>query len=218
MAGSRILLIIVAVTVVTASLASTAYAVCSTCAGVQDWSASATSFLEGNPINDTPSGLSNPQRIRQMNSDFNSNLLKDNTGKSTDSQNNPIAPPTVNMPTVNTPMLNASALNISLKDINAVPNPVKSGSPVMITTDFGNNSSKSQSIPETNITAYAIITNSAGAEEGKVDLEHSSGGEYAGIWNANADAGNYKATIVASASGASKTFNDVLQIDVSKAA
>jgi hypothetical protein len=207
MAGSRILLIIVAVTVVTASLASTAYAVCSTCGGVQDWSASATSFLEGKPINDTPTGLSNPQRIRQMNSDFNSNLLKDNTAKSANSQNNLVTPPTVNTPTV----------NISLKDINAMPNPVNSGSPVMITTSFGNNSSNSQSIPETNMTAYAIITNSAGVEEGKVNLERTSGEEYAGIWNANAEAGVYKATIVASASGASKTFNDVLQIDVSKA-
>jgi hypothetical protein len=109
-------------------------------------------------------------------------------------------------------------LNISLKDINARPNPANSGSPVMITASFGDNSSNSQSIPETNMTAYATIKNSAGVEVGKVNLERTSGEEYAGIWNANLTAGVYKATIVASASGVSKTFNDALQIDVSKAA
>ncbi len=36
--------------------------------------------------------------------------------------------------------------------------------------------------------------------------------------NTNVTAGVYKATIVASAYGASKTFDDVLQIEVSKAA
>jgi len=99
-----------------------------------------------------------------------------------------------------------------------MPNPANSGSPVMITASFGDNSSNSQSIPETNMTAYATIKNSAGVEVGKVNLERTSGEEYAGIWNANLTAGVYKATIVASASGVSKTFNDALQIDVSKAA
>ena len=76
MARSGILLITVALMVVTASLASTAYAICSTCGGDQDWSASANNFLEGKPINDTPSSLSNPQQNRLRNLDFNSNLLK----------------------------------------------------------------------------------------------------------------------------------------------
>ena len=88
----------------------------------------------------------------------------------------------------------------------------------MITTIFGNNSSNSQGIPVTNMTVYATIKNSAGVEVGKVNLERTSGEEYAGIWNANRTAGVYKATIVASAPGLSKSFNDALQIDVSKAA
>jgi hypothetical protein len=138
-----------------------------------------------------------------MNSDFDSKLLKGNTGNPANSLNN---------------LATTSTLNISLKDINAMPNPVNSGSPVMITASFGNNSSNSQSILETNMTVYATIKNSAGVEVGKLNLERTSGGEYAGIWNANPVAGVYKATIVASALGASKTFNDELQIDVSKAA
>jgi hypothetical protein len=206
MTRSRILLITVALIVVTASLASTAYAICTTCGGEQDWDKSVNSFLEGKPIDDTPSSLSNPQRNRLMNSDFNSKLLKEDTGKSANSPNNPVATSTLN-----------TSINISLKDINAMPNPVNPGSPVMITTSFGNNSSNSQGIPVTNMTVYATIKDSAGVEVGKVNLEHTSGDSFAGIWSSNLTAGAYKATIVASALGVSKTFNDALQIDVSKA-
>jgi hypothetical protein len=194
------ILITVALMVVMASLASTAYAVCSTCCGEQDWAASANNFLEGKPIDDTPSSLSNPQQARLKNSEFNSNLLKEDTGKSANSPNN---------------LAVISTLNVSLKDINAMPNPVNSGSPVMITIIFENNSSDSQSIPETNMTAYATIRNSASVEVGEVNLERTSGEEYAGIWNANTTAGLYNVTIVASASGLSKTFDDALQIEVS---
>jgi hypothetical protein len=201
MTRSGILLITAALMVVTASLASTAYAICSTCGGGdQYWAASANNFIEGKPINDTPSSLSNPQQNRLRNSDFNSGLLKGASGNPVNSPNNLDA---------------TSTFNISLKDINAVPNPVNLGSPVMITISFGNNSSNSQSIPETNMTAYATVKNSAGLEVGKVNLERTSGEEYAGIWNADVTAGAYRATIVASVLGASKTFNDALQIEVS---
>ncbi|MGD0951035.1 MAG: hypothetical protein ABR985_01340 [Methanotrichaceae archaeon] len=203
MTKSVILMVLVSIMVIGASLSFNAFAICKTCGGDQDWSASANNFLEGKPINDTPSSLSNPQQNRLRNLDFNSNLLKDNTSKPTNSPNNLAA---------------TSTINISLMNINAMPNPANSGSPVMITASFGDNSSNSQSIPETNMTAYATIKNSAGVEVGKVNLERTSGEEYAGIWNANLTAGVYKATIVASASGVSKTFNDALQIDVSKAA
>ena len=111
---------------------------------------------------------------------------------------------------------NKPTFNISLKDINAIPNPANSGSPVMIITSFGNNSSDSQSIPETNITAYATIRNSAGVDVGKVNLDRTSGEEYAGIWDANVASGTYKATIDASGSGGSKTFNDALRIVVNR--
>ncbi|VVB62670.1 Uncharacterised protein [uncultured archaeon] len=203
MTKSVILMVLVSIMVIESSLSFNAFAICKTCGAQEDWSASANNFLEGKPINDTPSSLSNPQRNRLMNSDFNSSLLKENTVNPANSPNNLAA---------------TSTLNISLKDINAMPNPANSGSPVMITTSFGNNSSNSQTIPETNMTAYAIIKNSAGVEVGRVNLERTSGEEYAGIWNANQTEGAYKATIVASAPGVSKTFNDALQIDVSKAA
>jgi hypothetical protein len=201
MTRSLILLVTVALMLFTASLASTAYAICTTCGGEENWAASANNFLEGKPINDTPSSLSNPQQNRLRNSDFNSSLIKESTSKPANVPNNIAA---------------TSTLNVSLKDINATPNPVNSGNPVMITASFGNNSSNSQSIPGTNMTVYATIRNTAGIEVGRVNMERTSGAEYAGIWNANPTAaGVYKATIVATASGASKTFTDALQIEVS---
>ena len=204
MKKSIILLVLVSIMVIQASLSLNAFgAPCVNCGGEQDWASSASNFLEGKPINDAPPSLSNPQRYRQTNSDFNSSLLKEGTGNLTSNPNNLGA---------------TSTLNISLKDINAMPNPVNSGKPVMITTLFGNNSSNSLGNPVTNMTVHATIKNSAGVEVGKVNLERTSGEEYAGIWNANPTAGVYKATIVASAPGLSKSFNDALQIDVSKAA
>ena len=203
MTRSVILLVLASVMLIGASLSFNAYAICTTCGPDQDWSASANNFIEGKPINDEPPSLTPAQAYRLRNTEFNSSLLNEGSGKTKNSPSNLSVTPT---------------LDINLKDARAIPNPVNSGSPVMITTSFGNNSSNSQSIPETNMTAYATIRNSAGVEVGKVNLERTSGEEYAGIWNANLTAGAYKATIVASASGASKTFNDGLQIDVSKAA
>jgi hypothetical protein len=209
------ILLILAV-VISSSLAPVAFAVCENC-GVapadQDWASSAANFMEGKPIDDTPSDLSNAQQYRLRNTEFNSSLLGGSSGQGSNQASNPAvsnAPAsTAAVTPMNTP---TSSLNISLKDISAMPNPANTGSPVMITAAFGNNSSNSQSFPETNITAYATIKNAAGVEVGKVNLEHTSGEEYAGIWNADVAAGTYKATIDASGSGGSKTFNDALQI------
>ena len=115
--------------------------------------------------------------------------------------------------------------DMGLNDIRAMPNPANFGDPVKITAVFGNNSSSSQitatpndlsaSTELTNMAVYANIKNSAGIEIGRVNLQRISGNEYAGIWNANVASGTYKATIDASGSGGSKTFNDdALQIVV----
>ena len=112
-------------------------------------------------------------------------------------------------------------LNIVLNDIRAMPNPANFSAPVMITAVFGNNSSinatpnnLSTSTDLTNMAVYADIKNSAGTEIGRVNMQRTSGSEYAGIWNANVASGTYMATIDASGSGGSKTFNDALQIVV----
>jgi hypothetical protein len=209
MKRSGFLLVAIALIVTMSSLASTAYAVCSECGGVQDWAASANNFLEGKPINDTPSSLSPPQQKRLRNADFNSNLLKEDTGNASNSPSSHAQALKLNA--------QAPTLNISLKDARAVPNPVNSGSPAMIIADFGNNGSNPLS-EATEYNVSAIIKNTYDADVGKLNLERASGEEYAGMWITNVTAGVYKATIVASAFGASKTFNDSLQINVSKAA
>jgi hypothetical protein len=199
MKKSGIVLVAISLIVGMASLAASGSAeVCTTCGGEGDWGASASAFLEGKPINDTPSSLSNPQQARLKN-DLNSNLLKEDTIDASNAR------------------ADASILNISLIDARAVPNPVNSGSPVMITAIFSNSSSNSPG----NAALYnvsAIIKNPENIDVDKTDLIHSAGGEYAGIWLADVPAGVYEATIVASANGASKTFNDTLRIEVSKAA
>lgn len=45
-------------------------------------------------------------------------------------------------------------------------------------------------------------------------MQQVSGDEYAGTWKADVASGIYRVTIVASASGASKTFRDVLEIEI----
>ncbi|MCJ7445552.1 MAG: hypothetical protein MUO26_13700 [Methanotrichaceae archaeon] len=191
------------------NLASIAFAQCPSCGGVEDWTASATSFLEGKPINDTQPSLNPPQLARLSNTEFNSSLLQKNTIQASNGKSNLAATP---------------APNISLKNIYALPNPVNSGSPILLNVIFGNNSlntlinTTANNLSVGTMTVYAIIRNSAGTDVSKVNLEPISGEGYAGIWNANVTAGIYNATVAASAFGTSKTFDDALQIEVSKTA
>jgi thiosulfate/3-mercaptopyruvate sulfurtransferase len=60
----------------------------------------------------------------------------------------------------------------------------------------------------------AVIRNSEGSKVARVSMQPVSGDEYAGIWNASVSPGIYKANIIASVSGASKTFKDVLEIAI----
>jgi len=212
--------------VITSSLSPIAFAACSHCGDAtdQDWSASAASFIEGKPINETPSSLSNPQQWRLRNAEFNSSLLGESSGQTSNQASNPAVSNTAASNAAVTPIhTTAPMLNIVLNNVRAMPNPANFSDPVMITAVFGNNSSSSQinATPNdlstsTDLTMiYAYITNSTGVEVGRVNLRQSIGNEYAGIWTANVAPGAYKATIYAFGSGASKTFNDALQIEVS---
>jgi len=60
----------------------------------------------------------------------------------------------------------------------------------------------------------AIIYAPDGSEAARSNLLHSSGGEYAGIWNADVAPGIYKVSLVATASSNAETFADVLEIEV----
>ena len=224
MTKSGILLILTFV--VSSSLAPAAFAACSHCGGDpadQDWASSAASFIEGKPINDTPSSLSNPQQWRLRNAEFNSSLLSESSGQTSNQASNPAVSNTATSNAAVTPTHTTTPkLNIVLNDIRAMPNPANFSDPVKITAVFGNYSSinatpndLSTSTDSTNMAVYANINNSAGTEIGRVNLRRTSGSEYAGIWTINVAPGAYKATIDASGSGGSKTFNDALQIEVS---
>ncbi len=200
--------VFVALTMVMMSLAFTASAQCTTCGTQEDWDATATSFLEGKSVNDTPP-LWGPKAERLTNSQFES--------KANASENNS----TQEMAESSTEMATAG---IDLKSIKAEPSSVKSGDPVMITAVFTENGSGSASNQalldytssdnEASLTAAAIIRDSSGAEVGKVNLMPSSGDTYYGVWDANVTEGFYKATIAASSLQASNTFDDALQIEV----
>ena len=60
----------------------------------------------------------------------------------------------------------------------------------------------------------AIIYAPDGSEAARSNLLHSSGGKYAGIWNADVAPGIYKVSLVATASSNAETFADVLEIEV----
>jgi thiosulfate/3-mercaptopyruvate sulfurtransferase len=60
----------------------------------------------------------------------------------------------------------------------------------------------------------ATIRDSEGKVAGKVNMKRVSDDLYAGIWNANVGAGIYKTTVTASADGATKTFLNVLEIEI----
>ena len=224
MTKSEILLILTVM--VASSLAPIAFAACSHCgdAADQDWASSAASFIEGKPINDTTSSLSTAQQYRLRNTEFNSSLLSESSGQGSNEVSNPVVSNTAaNNAAVTPTHTTTPMLNIVLNNVRAMPNPANFSDPVMITAVFGNNSSSSQinATPNdlstsTDLTMiYAYITNSTGVEVGRVNLRQSIGNEYAGIWTANVAPGAYKATIYAFGSGASKTFNDALQIEVS---
>ena len=60
----------------------------------------------------------------------------------------------------------------------------------------------------------AIINSPDGSEAARTSLLRTSGYKYMGIWTANVAPGVYKVSILATASGGSETFADVLEIDV----
>jgi predicted MarR family transcription regulator len=69
-------------------------------------------------------------------------------------------------------------------------------------------------MPDSGFSVVAMIQSPSGANVARVIMKRVSGDEFAGIWNANVAAGKYNVNIVASAGEISKTFPDVLGIEV----
>jgi thiosulfate/3-mercaptopyruvate sulfurtransferase len=165
---------------------------------------------------------------------------------------------------------NLPKFNFELTDVEAKPNPVRSGSTTTITASFqekpmataGNSSggeakltikgcatcgfegfalgtsgasgasgnksgtiqlsssgktSQSSTAAQTADSALrctAIVNGPDGSEVASTSLLRTSGYKFVGIWNAKVAPGIYKVSIVASESGSSKTFPDVLEVKV----
>ncbi len=208
MRNSEILLIL-ALTFISSSAHAT-LATCPACSGEQpDWTRSATSFLEGNTIQDTPSTLNGAQQARLLDAQIDA---RKNASTDPNTANNITATPERN----STPMF-----DIHLNALHAVPNPAKFNDAVKIVAVFGNISrnlttrdSPSRATDLTNLMVCADIKNSAGSDVGRVNLNQSSENEYSGIWNVSVGPDTYNATIEASGPNGSRTFNDALQIIV----
>jgi len=165
-----------------------------------DWTESATAFLEGKPIQDTPSTLSGPQQARLLNEQIDA---RKKASQDSDVAANAAA---------ETKRNSTAILDLDLNDIRSVPNPTKFGEEVKIIAVFGNTSFNLTT--SDNLTVYADIKNSAGLDIGSLNLKPSSQNEYSGIWNASVESDTYNVIIEASGPDGSKTFNDSLQIVV----
>ena len=203
---SALIPVSIVIIMIAGALTLSASAACSTCSKEEDWTKSATSFLEGIPINETPQDYG-PKAARMASSQFEKE-------ESTESAS--IAAPAQTEPVDNTD----SVPSIVLLSINADPINVTAGSTVNITAAFATaveepaSDNNSVSDSQIRITASATMKNSTGINSGNVVLIKSSGNEYTGIWNANVLPGKYSVSISAASLQGSETFNDALQINV----
>jgi len=219
MKRSPFLLVCISVILAMFNISSLAAAGCSTCGGAEeDWGTSATNFLEGKPADET-TPLWGPQGARLKNSKMNSESETEEAKKADDSDSIKMGGES-----------KAPVLDITLKEIHAMPNPASPNTPVMIAAVFAGSGSKNSEnaaelsnespedilpgIDQATMSVLATIKDSAGAEAGNVTLQHTSGNEYAGIWNASSTPGIYRADLRATASGATATFDEALQIEV----
>ena len=75
-------------------------------------------------------------------------------------------------------------------------------------------SSSKTRMPDSGFSVVSMIQSPSGDNVARVIMKRVSGDLFAGIWNANVAAGKYKVNIVASAGEISKTFPEVLEIEV----
>ena len=79
---------------------------------------------------------------------------------------------------------------------------------------IGSASQAQRSAANKGFTVAAMVNSPKGDQVSRVIVKRISGDEFAGIWNANVNAGIYKVDIVASLENINKTFSDALEIEV----
>lgn len=195
------------VIMIISALSFSASAACSTCSKEEDWSKSATSFLEGIPINETQQDYG-PKVARMTSSQFE---------KESEDQENKAATTSAQTRAI---LGTAATPSIILERINADPINVTAGGTVNITALFAtvsegeNAGNLSRSNSKNRITASATIRNSAGINSGNIVLIKGLENEYTGIWTASVPPGRYSISISATSLQGRESFNDALQINV----
>ncbi len=82
------------------------------------------------------------------------------------------------------------------------------------TVRIGSSASRHSETVQNLMKCIAIISGRDGMEAGRASLLQTTEGRYAGVWSADVDPGLYSLSILASRSGSTRYFQDVLDIEV----
>ncbi len=172
-------------------LASSAHAACSSCSGEADWSRSADEFIGWDPVGNVPADFGIDQS----------------------------PPPAEGVSPAQDALVsladweNHSGI-IALESINATPAAVNSTGTTRITVVFAINDSERKETGEMQLSANAVIRDSAGAVVEKLILIRLSPNQYFSNWVADVPPGIYSLDIGASSPKGAASFKDALQIEV----
>lgn len=172
-------------------LASSAFAACSSCAKEGNWQDSANAFIAGEPINDDPMVFT-AKVARAESSQFEKNAQMTAGNDSIDNDLD----------------------RIILKSINATPATLNSTGTTRIMAVFAINDSEREGQGEMQLSANAVIRDSAGSEVAKLPLIRQSAGHYSNNWTADVPPGIYSLDIAAFSLDGAASFKEALQIEV----
>lgn len=172
-------------------MAANAHAACSSCGGEADWSRSADEFIGWDPTGGESAafGLDQAAAPTPVKDSAQYAVVKADEGE------------------------NYSRL-IALQSINATPTSLKSGDKTMITAVLAINQSERQNQEEMQLSAQALIKDSAGGEVERLILIGSSAHRYFSNWVADVPPGSYRVDILVSSPAETARFNEALKVEV----
>jgi hypothetical protein len=175
-------------------LASNAFAACTSCGGGEaDWSRSADEFMNWDPTGEEPANFGINQAAAPVQPDA---AARNRLAKAEDAD------------------ASNGSRTISLQSINATPASVKSGETTLITAAFAPSRWDGQNPGEMQLSAQAVIRDSAGAEVERLILICSSADRYFSNWVADVPPGSYWVDILASSAEESARFDEALKLEV----
>ena len=168
-----------------------AHATCSSCSGEADWSRSADDFIGWDPTGGESAAFGLNQVAAPAPEE---SVTQDAAPKADEGEN--------------------YSRIIGLQSINATPAPVRSGSTTRITAVLAVNQSERQNQGDMQISAQALIRDSAGSEVDRLILVGSAADKYFSNWVADVPPGLYRVDILASSGEETARFKNALQIEV----